>query len=125
MILAEAYGRKGEFDNAIKYINQVRERAAYKEGELKTVQYWTFEGGSYADRTATSVPQMMVTAAQVSNNFTDFMLDERGREMLGELNRWEDLARCEKLVERVKKFNPDAGQYPRLPCTASHSANAY
>lgn len=109
LILAEAYGRKGEFDNAIKYINQVRERAAYKEGELKTVQYWTFEGGSYSDRTATSVPQMMVTAGQVSDNFTDFMLDERGREMLGELNRWEDLARCEKLVERVKKFNPDAG----------------
>jgi hypothetical protein len=29
--------------------------------------------------------------------------------MLGELNRWEDLDRCEKLVERVKKYNPDAG----------------
>ncbi len=109
LLLAEAYGRKGDFDNAIRYINQVRERAAYKEGEAKTIQFWTFEGGSYADRTVSSVPQMMVTAAQVSNNFTDFMLDERGRELLGELNRWEDLVRCEKLVERVKLNNPDAG----------------
>lgn len=109
LLLAEAYGRKGDFDNAIRYINEVRERAAYKEGEAKTIQFWTFEGGSYADRTVSSVPQMMVTAAQVSNNFIDFMLDERGRELLGELNRWEDLVRCEKLVERVKLNNPDAG----------------
>ncbi|WP_315823719.1 RagB/SusD family nutrient uptake outer membrane protein [Paraflavitalea speifideaquila] len=45
LILAEGYGRKNDFVNAAKYINQVRERAAYKEGELKTTQYWTFEGG--------------------------------------------------------------------------------
>lgn len=109
LLLAEAYGRKNDFDNAAKYINQVRERAAYKDGEPKTIQYWTFEGGDYADRTASSVAQMRITAAQLSNNFVDFILDERGRELLGELNRWEDLARCEKLLERVKKYNPDAG----------------
>lgn len=108
LLLAEAYGRKGEYENAAKYINEVRTRAAYKDGEMKTTQYWTFEGGSYADRTASTVPQMQVTAAQISNNFIDFMLEERGREMLGELNRWEDLDRCEKLVERVKLYNPDA-----------------
>jgi len=109
LLLAEAYGRKGEYENAAKYINEVRTRAAYKDGEMKTTQYWTFEGGSYADRTASTVPQMQITGAQISNNFIDFILEERGREMLGELNRWEDLDRCEKLVERVKLYNPDAG----------------
>lgn len=108
LILAEAYGRKNDFTNAVTYINQVRERAAYKAGEAKTVQYWTFEGGNYADRTASSVQQMKVDEAMISNNFVDFMLDERGRELIGELSRWEDLTRCEKLEERVKKYNPDA-----------------
>jgi hypothetical protein len=109
LILAEGYGRKGDFVNAARYINEVRTRAAYKAGEMKTTQYWTFEGGSYADRTTSSVPQMQITPEQISTAFVDFILDERGREMLGELNRWEDLDRCEKLVERVKLYNPDAG----------------
>ena len=109
LLLAEGYGRKGDFENAAKYINEVRTRAAYKEGEMKTIQYWTFEGGNYADRTKSTVSDMQVTGPMISNNFVDFMLDERGREMLGELNRWEDLVRCEKLVERVKAYNPDAG----------------
>ena len=34
------------------------------------------------------------------------MLDERGRELLGETCRWEDLVRCEKLADWVKKYNP-------------------
>lgn len=109
LFLAEAYGRKGDFDKAAGYINQIRQRAAYKEGELKTTQWWTFEGGDFNDRTKSTVAQMTITAADISNNFVDFILEERGREMLGELNRWEDLDRCEKLVERVKKYNPDAG----------------
>ncbi len=54
LILAEAYGRKGEFNTAASYINQVRTRAAYKEGESKTTQFWTFEGGSYDDRLKSS-----------------------------------------------------------------------
>lgn len=109
LLLAEGYGRKGDYINAAKYINEVRTRAAYKAGEMKTTQYWTFEGGSYNDRTANSVNEMQITDEQISINFVDFILDERGREMLGELNRWEDLDRCEKLIERVKKHNPDAG----------------
>ncbi|UYQ91795.1 RagB/SusD family nutrient uptake outer membrane protein [Chitinophaga horti] len=108
LLLAEGYGLKGDFTNAARYITQVRERAAYKEGEMKTTQYWTFEGGDYADRTKSTVDQMKVTAADISGDFTNLILEERGREMLGELNRWEDLVRCEKLVERVKLYNPDA-----------------
>lgn len=108
LILGEAYGRKSDFTNAIKYINQVRERAAYKQDEAKTVQYWTFEGGSYADRLTSAVNDMKVSESDISANFVDWILDERGRELLGELSRWEDLTRCEKLEERVKKYNPDA-----------------
>jgi len=109
LVLGEAYGRKNDFTNAAKYINMVRTRAAYKQNELKSTQYWTIEGGSYADRFASTEAAMQVTPAELSTDFVNFILDERGRELLGELDRWEDLVRCEKLVERVKKFNPDAG----------------
>ena len=61
---------------------------------------------------------MMVTAGEISNNFVDFMLDELGREFLGEARRWEDLVRCEKLVERVKAHNvlaaPNIRDYHKL-----------
>lgn len=109
LFLAEAWGRKGDFTKAAAYINQIRQRAAYKDGELKTTQWWTFEGGDYNDRLKGTAAQMMITPADISGDFVNFILEERGREMLGELNRWEDLNRCEKLLERVKKYNPDAG----------------
>ena len=41
-------------------------------------------------------------------DFIEFILNERGRELLGETNRWEDLVRCELLYDWVKKYNPDA-----------------
>ncbi|WP_431217799.1 RagB/SusD family nutrient uptake outer membrane protein [Puia sp. P3] len=108
LFLAEAYGRKGNFDKAASYINQIRQRAAYKDGEAKTTQWWTFEGGDFNDRSKSTAAQMTVTSADISGDFVNYILEERGREMLGELNRWEDLDRCEKLVERVKKYNPGA-----------------
>jgi hypothetical protein len=36
----------------------------------------------------------------------DMILDERTRELMGEYNRWYDLKRTEKLIERATKHNP-------------------
>ena len=41
----------------------------------------------------------------------DFVMDERERELLGEQFRWLDLARWGNLIERVKKFNPQAAPF--------------
>ncbi len=38
----------------------------------------------------------------------DFILDERARELTGEVNRWMDLKRTGKLIERVLAHNPHA-----------------
>ena len=69
---------------------------------------------------------MMVTAADLAADLTGFMLDERCREMFGEMNRWEDLVRTETLLDRVTRFNPDAAnnirEYHKLrPIPQKHS----
>ncbi len=48
---------------------------------------------------------MDVTADQAT---LDFVLDESARELAGEGTRWFDLVRNGKLLERVKKYNPEA-----------------
>ena len=50
---------------------------------------------------------MRITADQLT---IDFILDERGREFAGEQQRFFDLKRTGKLVERVKKMNPNAAE---------------
>jgi len=47
-------------------------------------------------------------AVDASKIDIDYILDERSRELAGEEIRWYDLKRTGKLVERVKKYNPDA-----------------
>ena len=83
LILAEAQFKQGKLPEAAEAINAVRRRAAWP------------------GRTA----QMLITPAQVN---LDFILDERGRELLGEMFRWFDLKRTGKLLERVRAYNPDA-----------------
>ena len=123
LIAAEAYGRKGIYDKALEYINKVRERAAYRDGEPKDPHYWMFDGGAYNDVSST-YPQLRATAvlfntnapsenyppsaASTESRFIHFMLNERTRELCGELYRWEDLVRTETLYERAKLFNKDA-----------------
>ncbi|WP_266366991.1 RagB/SusD family nutrient uptake outer membrane protein [Tellurirhabdus rosea] len=120
LIAAEAYGRKGDYAKAATYINVLRKRAAYKQGEVKTHQHWTVEGGRVNDLGSTenailvdaaywdtNVPmeQYPASATSKAQRFIHFILNERTRELYGELHRWNDLARTETLVERVRLFN--------------------
>jgi starch-binding outer membrane protein, SusD/RagB family len=84
LIAAEAGFMSGHTNEAVDYINAVRERAAYPSGNAVA---------------------MRITAADLS---IDFILDERARELCGEMTRWLDLVRTGKLIDRVKAFNPEA-----------------
>jgi len=82
LIAAEAAFLLGDTDAARDYLNIVRKRA---------------------ERDDPSMPQMydkmLVTSEQVTS---ELILDERGRELIGELNRWYDLKRFGVLEERMK-----------------------
>ncbi|SDK63343.1 Starch-binding associating with outer membrane [Catalinimonas alkaloidigena] len=82
LIAAEAYFKTGNLGTAAERINEVRRRAAKPGTES----------------------EMMITAADVD---IDFILDERGRELLGEYHRWNDLKRTGTLVERTELYNRD------------------
>ncbi|AHF15537.1 RagB/SusD family nutrient uptake outer membrane protein [Niabella soli] len=84
LVAAEAAFMDGDVPNAVKYLNLLRERAAATGAN----------------------PQLMdITAADISLNF---ILDERSRELCGEMVRWWDLVRTGKLLERVRLHNPEA-----------------
>ncbi len=116
LIAAEAYGRKGDWTNALKNINIVRQRAAYLTGEQKPVEVYKIDGGQ--NNTNSTSANMIVTETDIKSPvlpsgpgfdpFVDWMLEERARELYGELNRWEDLARTGTLIVRAKLYNPEA-----------------
>ena len=83
LMLAEAQLQLGKKAEAVAAANMVRVRAA-------------FPGKTDA---------MKITEADMN---MDFIMDERGRELMGEQTRWMDLKRWGKLVERVKATNPQA-----------------
>lgn len=82
LLAAEALLLAGKADQGISYFNEVRSRAA---------------------KPNTQIP--LLTAGQLN---IDQILDERARELGGEEERWMDLVRTGRLVERVKKYNPNA-----------------
>ena len=84
LIAAEAAFRIGNMVDAVTYINTIRTRAAYPSGNIAAMQ---------------------ITAADIN---IDFILDERTRELCGEVMRWLDLVRTGKLIERVKLHNSEA-----------------
>ncbi len=149
LIAAEANGRLGKFALAIPYLNKVRDRAAYKDGENREsyldggISYKTnpvtnatalssysdknsyFESNNIAVTTANTLLSMhlnseadifdsnrefydKIGAASQADKFTAFILNERSRELMGELMRWEDLARTKTLVARTAAFNLEA-----------------
>lgn len=84
LIAAEALFMDGKSDQALQYLNAVRERAAYPTGNPKLMD------------------------AQLSDLSADYILDERARELCGEQMRWFDLVRTGKLLSRLQAYNPDA-----------------
>ncbi|QCR22403.1 RagB/SusD family nutrient uptake outer membrane protein [Pontibacter sp. SGAir0037] len=93
LIAAEALLMSGKAEEAADYINTLRLRSA--------------RVGATPEETAQHQQAMMVTAGDLD---IDFILDERARELIGEMFRWFDLVRTGKLVERVKAHNPYGGQ---------------
>ncbi|PWJ55048.1 putative outer membrane starch-binding protein [Dyadobacter jejuensis] len=83
LIASEAAFRQGKLAQAAEYINVVRTRAALP--------------GKSAE--------MQVTEADLS---LDFIMDERGRELAGEMHRWYDLKRSGAFLDRLRKYNLDA-----------------
>ena len=84
LIAAEAAWNLGNSSIAADYINILRTRAAKTGKEA----------------------EMLVTASDIN---LDFILDERARELMGEMHRWYDLKRTGTLLERVKQYNLDGG----------------
>ena len=136
LIAAEAYGRKGLFIDALRHVNKIRARAAYHAGEFKNPQTWKFDGGIRGDVSDT-YPNMIATTALFTTNaaselytitvttdeerFIHFMLNERTRELCGELYRWEDLVRTETLYQRVNQIN---GSYIKDGITQKYNPDA-
>ncbi len=83
LMLAEAQLMTNKKADAVKNINLVRRRAAWPGKETA----------------------MEITEAQLT---FDFLMEERGRELMGEQTRWLDLKRWGNLVDRAKKYNTDA-----------------
>jgi hypothetical protein len=110
LTIAEAYGRKGDYSKAVEYINKVRKRAAYKEGEIKPGEVLTVHHGDPAKFTSNTESEMCITVEQInsSEKLRDFILDERGREFCGTFDRRFDLLRTETFFDRIKKYNAPA-----------------
>ena len=149
LIAAEAYGRLQQYEQALTYINIVRDRAAYKAGEDRS--FYVDGGIAYKNNTAANTAQFVaysdkntyyesnnievstqstldqlhipnvsalfnatgefygkVGATSNESKFIHFILNERSRELMGELMRWEDLARTQTLVVRATAFNDEA-----------------
>ncbi len=79
LIAAEAYFKAGQSGTALVRLNEVRRRA----------------GGGVVG----AIP--VLTSIDINT-----ILDERGRELLGEYHRWFDLKRTGTLVERTVLYNP-------------------
>ena len=121
LMIAEAYGRKGDYATALTHINTLRNRAAYKANEARSPQIWQYMGGPNTLASTSSANLATLTlfttnaasemypasANSDASRFIHFILNERTRELCGEFYRWEDLVRTETLFDRTKLYNAD------------------
>lgn len=89
LIVAEAAFKVGDNNKAADMLNMIRRRAAWPGFES----------------------EMEISASDVT---LDFILNERGRELIGEQKRWCDLTRTGTFIERVKAYC-NATNYPNYP----------
>jgi hypothetical protein len=85
----------GTLGGAEVYYNKVLDRAVGVGVDPQRAKY-------PEDLTSLETVSYRATAATIS---IDMVLDESGRELFGEFNRWFDLKRTGKLIERAKKYN--------------------
>lgn len=88
LLSAEANLGAGNTDAALNRLNTLRRRAAVD---------------------AESRDQMEVSSVDL-----DYILDERARELMGEHDRWFDLKRTGKLIERAKEYNIFVQKYDNI-----------
>ena len=155
LMVAEAYGRQGNYNDALPFINALRDRAGYANGEdrekhvdggqayannpvITIAGNGGFGTGAFAiyctkntylksnnltvaPTSDTKVALRFNSVADIFNStrefyselgattdadkFMVFIMNERSRELMGELHRWPDLARCKQLEKRFKTFN--------------------
>lgn len=127
----------GSFSDALVYINNVRTRATYKSGEVRSAytdggvggggsfinQNSYYESNNIAATTAaTSLSISSISALPAVDEAviaklgytTDYdrmlclVLNERARELCGEFHRWGDLSRTKTLLPRAKAYNIEA-----------------
>ena len=127
LIAAEAFGRNGNYNKAMEYINILRKRASYKAGEPRNSLYQISTGSS--DFTGSTESNMLIknvselttipsdpilatcfppSATTPAKIFICHILNERSRELMLELVRWQDLARTSTLIERATLYNGTA-----------------
>jgi hypothetical protein len=90
-----------------------RDMAIMRSGEAYLIAAEAYLNANNPSSAATHLTTLrsragLNTAVNAGDVTLDFILDERARELIGEVNRWLDLKRTGKLIERTLLHNPHA-----------------
>jgi hypothetical protein len=152
LMRAEAYGRKGQYAQAVNDINIVRQRAAYKAGEARpgVLVEWEPQAATLSasekqapyNADGSSANKMLITEAiftpgtpeadaegyiptvtSKNDMFIHFIYNEKEREFISEGIRWEDLHNAGILYQRVEYLNQMASDKVGLWPVAANTDN--